>query len=152
MRTWIALVIVVVGNHIGGRGRMIDTTDEAAGANQIQIQDFKSSMSFIQLFMTMMLLEGNILQMKQAEQVRFKFKTQTLVTKKILTITAALWQNLQFHIQGLSEAAFVFILSNLASHSWFRMFMLNAGCNLLPWDAGAAAVAKEPFGKRPCRL
>ena len=65
----LALVIVVVGNHIGGRGRMIDTTDEAAGANQIQIQDFKSSMIFIQLFMTMMLLEGNVLQMKQAEQV-----------------------------------------------------------------------------------
>ena len=56
MSTPIALVIVVVGNHIGGRGRMIDTTDEAAGANQIQIQDLKSSKIFIHFFMTMMLL------------------------------------------------------------------------------------------------
>ena len=53
---------------------MIDTTDEAAGANQIQIQDFKSSAIFIiQLFMTMMLLKGNTPQNKL-------IPTQTFVT------------------------------------------------------------------------
>ena len=44
----IALVIVVGGgNQTGGRGEMIATTDEAAGANQIQIQDLKSSVIFM---------------------------------------------------------------------------------------------------------
>ena len=40
---------------------MIATTDEAAGANQIQIQDLKSSLifMFIQLLMLMVQLEEN---------------------------------------------------------------------------------------------
>ena len=54
------------GNQIGGRGEMIATTDEAAGANQIQIQDLKSSLIFIfiQLLMLMVQLEENTTESK----------------------------------------------------------------------------------------